>query len=103
MRNIVLHDVLRVDLDAADTLVRVVAEGLAFDVSRLLVSLHGASGRVEMLVLARANEWIAVFDDRHALDAAGIVLGERVRAVAADLDDPQGCYSSCESRLSASV
>ncbi len=98
-----LHAVVRGEADASGTLSRVIVAGHAFGLDALLITVEGPRGQVEAAVgpHPRTHQWVVTFDDRGALDEAGIALGTRVRAVAADLGDPAGCYSTAEARVEA--
>jgi hypothetical protein len=101
MRNIVLHAVVRGEADAKGDLARVLVAGHAFGLDLLLVRLEGPTGAVETAVgaMPRTHQWVARFDDLDALNTAGIDVAAKVRVVAADLDDPTGCYSAAETRV----
>lgn len=100
MRNVMLHAVVR-GVPSPAGLARLVVAGHAFGMGRLAVRVEGPSGRLEAFadVHPRTHQWVAVFEDAGALRAAGVAAGARVRAVAADADDPDGCYSSAEARV----
>jgi hypothetical protein len=94
MRNILLHGVVHTARSPAGALDHVVVAGHAFGLARVAVSLGDL--RATVAVDARTHEWEVQFED---VGACGLRAGERVRVVAADPDDPLGCYSSCETAL----
>ncbi len=101
MRNIVLHAVVRGETDARGDLVKVFVAGHAFGLDTLLVRLEGPVGAIETAVgaMPRTHQWVARFNDRDALREAGVGLAAKVRVVAADIDDPDGCFSTTEARV----
>lgn len=103
MRNIMLHAVLRGEADGRGALARLVVAGHAFGVEQLVVTVEGPAGRARTMAFVhpRTHQWAAVFEDGSELAAAGIVAGVKVRAVVADADAPQECFSSAESRVDA--
>lgn len=102
MRNIMLHAVVRGEAGAAGGLARAVVAGHAFGLERVSVTVEGPDGGVEAEVPVdpRTHQWVAVFTDVDGLRRAGVVMGRKVRAVAADAADPAGCYSSTEAVVS---
>lgn len=103
MRNIMLHAAVRGENDAAGALAKVFVAGHAFGLDTLLIRIEGPGGALETAVGAhpRTHQWLARFDDVEGLRTAGLALGVKVRAVAADLADPDGCYSSTTSTVEA--
>jgi hypothetical protein len=103
MRNIVLHGVVRGEVDAAGALAKVFVAGHAFGLATLLIRVEGPRGTLETAAGAnpRTHQWLARFDDADGLRDAGFALGVKVRVVAADLSDPDGCYSSSTSTVEA--
>ncbi len=101
MRNIMLHAVVMGELDASRALERVIVAGHAFGLHALRVRLEGPRGALteDTGVHPRTHQWVVSFTDREALREAGIEPGVRVRAVAADLTDLEGCYSSAQARV----
>lgn len=101
MRNIVLHAVVRGETDGGGDLARVLVAGHAFGLDLLLIRLEGPRGAVETAVgaMPRTHQWVARFDDVEALREAGIDVAVKVRVVAADLQDPSGCFSTTQARV----
>ncbi len=94
MRNILLHGVVHASRSPSGALDHVVVAGHAFGLARVAVSVGDLRATVE--VDARTHEWEAHFEQ---VETYGLRAGERARVVAADPDDPLGCYSSCETAL----
>lgn len=101
MRNIMLHGVVRGEVDGAGALAKVFVAGHAFGLDTLLIRIEGPRGALETAVGThpRTHQWIARFDDAEGLRDAGLALGVKARVVAADLADPDGCYSSSTSAV----
>lgn len=103
MRNIMLHAVLRGDADGHGALAHLVVVGHAYGLEQLMVTVEGPVGRVRTMAFVhpRTHQWAAVFDDGVGLAEAGVAFGVKVRAVVADADAPQECFSSVEARVVA--
>ena len=101
MRNIMLHGAVRGEVDGTGALATVFVAGHAFGLDTLRIRIEGPRGTVETAVGVhpRAHQWLARFDDADGLRDAGFALGVKVRVVAADLSDPDGCYSSSTSTV----
>lgn len=96
MRNIMLHAVVHGEAAAGGALTRVLVAGHAFGLERLLVRVEGPRGTLEAVAFVhpRTHQWVAEFQDPQELARAGLAAGVKVRAVAADAADVEGCFST---------
>jgi hypothetical protein len=100
MRNIVVHQVVQARGEA-NRIELLVVRGVAFGLKQLEVSVRGDRGSPTKVRVETApdGEFRATFDNGTALRDAGCVCGATVHARVADANDPEGCYSSIETRL----
>jgi hypothetical protein len=99
VRNIIVHTVVRTARGARGV-ETVHVEGHAFGLERVRVSIVvGAEARATDVDVDAASHWVAHFSEARDRFPASWVIGTEARIVAADPDDPDGCYSSIQAKL----
>lgn len=95
MRNIVLHRVTPDVHAPTGILGRVIVVGHAFGLRQILVRIEGPTGAMEASGdVDDSHHWVVEFDDPDGFARAGIAVGSRLRILAADPADRDGCYSA---------
>jgi hypothetical protein len=99
MRNIVVHPVVR-GVRSGAGLESVHVEGHAFGLERVEVRLSADDATCKTVVsVGPTSHWTAHFS--RARDGVLVTWSEKaeLKVVAADPDDPSGCYASLEARV----